>query len=63
MHKKGHKIVKVIKMIENDPITGVKYGTVEAPETQTGIKYAHRQYKNARNVYTQKIRNERIKNK
>ncbi|MBE6460401.1 MAG: hypothetical protein E7007_00645 [Alphaproteobacteria bacterium] len=60
MHKKEHKIVK---MIENDPITGVKYAAVEAPETQTGIKYAQKQYKNARNVYNQKIRNERIKNK
>jgi len=55
-------MVKVIKMIDN-PITGAEYTTVEVPETQTGIKYAHKQYKNARNVYTQKIRNERIKNK
>ncbi len=55
-------MVKVIKMISN-PITGVEYATVEVPETQTGIKYAQKQYKNARNVYNQKIRNERIKNK
>ena len=56
-------MVKVIKMIKNDPITGVEYDTVEVPETQTKIKYAHKQYKNARKVYNQKIRNERIKNK
>lgn len=62
MTKKGHKMVKVIKMIDN-PITGAEYTTVEVPETQTKIKYAHKQYKNTQNVYTKKIRNERIKNK
>lgn len=62
MTKKGHKMVKVIKMIDN-PITGAEYTTVEAPETQTKIKYAHKQYKNARNVYTQKIRSLKTKNK
>ena len=56
-------MVKVIKMIKNDPITGVEYDTVEVPETQTKIKYAHKQYKNARNVYTKKIRSLKTKNK
>lgn len=58
-------MVKVIKIIEDNSITGVKYGTVEIPETGTDIKHtnAQKQFAKLRTQKTQKIRNEHTKNK
>lgn len=38
-------MVKVVGIVENDSITGVKYGTVEVPETPIEIKHAREQFK------------------
>ena len=56
-------MVKVIKMIKNDPITGVEYGAVEVPETPIEIKIASERFQKTRTASTKKIRNERIKKK
>ena len=58
-------MVKVIKIVEDNSITGVKYGTVEIAETPLEIKRAHAQdtYKKAHKAFTAKIRGERTKKK
>ena len=56
-------MVKVIGMIENDPITGVKYGIVEANESVTEINRACDQFKKTRAARTTKVRGERTKKK
>lgn len=56
-------MVKVVGIVENDFITGVKYGTVEVPETPIEIKRAHEQFKKTRAARTAKVRGERTKKK
>lgn len=60
-------MVKVIGIIENDPITGVKYGTIEVDEKVSEIERAKSAYDSAiakvQSARTKKIRGERTKNK
>lgn len=56
-------MVKTIGIIENNSITGVKYGTVEVPQTPIEIKRAHEQFKKVRSARTAKVRGERTKKK
>ncbi len=44
--------MKVIKMLKNDPITGVEYGTVDVPGTEVSDteKHAARAYNNAKKL-------------
>ena len=56
-------MVKVVGIVENDSITGVRYGTVEVPETPIEIKRAHEQFKKTRTARTAKVRGERTKKK
>ena len=60
-------MVKVIGIIENDPITGVKYGTIEVDENTTKIEQAKSAYDSAvakvQATRAKKIRSERTKNK
>ena len=44
-------MTKVVAIVEDNPITGVKYGTVELHETPIEIKRAHDTFKK-RNVHT-----------
>ena len=54
---------KVVTIIEDNAITGVKYGTVEIPETLTEIKHASERFQKTRTARTTKIRAERTKKK
>lgn len=60
-------MVKVIGIIENDSITGVKYGTIEVDENISEIKRAKSAYDSAvakvQSTRAKKIRNEKTKNK
>ena len=56
-------MAKVIGIIEDNAITGVKYGTVEVPQTPIEIKRAHEQFKKVRSARTAKVRGERTKKK
>ena len=60
-------MVKVIKIVEDNAITGVKYGTVEIPETALDLESAKSEYDSARAkiraARNKKIRAERTKNK
>ena len=56
-------MVKVIQVVEDNSITGVRYGTVEVPETPIEIKRAHEQFKKVRSARTAKVRGERTKKK
>lgn len=60
-------MVKVIGIIENDPITGVKYGTIEVKENVSKIEQAKSAYDSAATkvqaTRAKKIRNEKTKNK
>lgn len=56
-------MVKVVGIVENDSITGVKYGTIEVPETPIEIRRAHEQFKKVRSARTAKVRGERTKKK
>lgn len=60
-------MVKVIGIIENDSITGVKYGTVEVATPVSEIKRAKSTYDSAvakvQSTRAKKIRNEKTKNK
>ena len=56
-------MVKVIGITENDPITGVKYGLVEANEAVTEINRATKQFNKVRAAHKSKIRGERTKKK
>ena len=38
-------MTKIVTIVEDNPITGVKYGTVEIPETPIEIKRAHDTFK------------------
>ena len=58
---------KVIGIIEDNSITGVKYGTIEVDENTTKIERAKSAYDSAvakvQSARTKKIRGERTKNK
>lgn len=60
-------MVKVIGIIENDPITGVKYGTIEVKENVSKIEQAKSTYDSAaakvQATRAKKIRGEKTKNK
>ena len=60
-------MVKVIGIIENDAITGVKYGTIEVDENTTKIEHAKSAYDSAvakvKSSHAKKIRSEKTKNK
>ena len=60
-------MVKVIGIIENDAITGVKYGTIEVDENTTKIEHAKSAYDSAvakvKSSQAKKIRSEKTKNK
>lgn len=60
-------MVKVIGIIENDPITGVKYGMVEVDEKVSEIERAKSAYDSAaakvQATRAKKIRGEKTKNK
>ena len=60
-------MVKVIGIIENDPITGVKYGTIEVKENVSKIEQAKSVYDSAaakvQATRAKKIRGEKTKNK
>ena len=60
-------MVKVIGIIENDAITGVKYGTIEVKESVSEIERAKSTYDTAvakvNVARTKKVRGERTKNK
>lgn len=56
-------MTKVVTIVENDPITGVKYGTVEMHEKPIDIKRAHDTFKKAQRAHTAKVRGERTKKK
>lgn len=58
-------MVKVIGIVEDNAITGVRYGTIDIPETPTAISvkpvkpvynHALEQAKKQRTVYKQRIR-------
>ena len=58
--------MKVITIIEDDKITGVKYGTVEIPETQNKTirsKRVYKQVQKVREMYADRVRAEHTKNK
>lgn len=54
---------KVVTIIEDNAITGVKYGTVEIPKTPIDIKHANARFQKTRTARTTKIRGERTKKK
>lgn len=58
---------KVVTIVEDNPITGVKYGTVDIPETPTKIEHtpvhAQKMFQKAKSAHTNKIRSERTKHK
>ena len=56
-------MAKVIQIIEDNGITGVRYGTVEIPETPTTIKQAQKQFEKIQSAKTHKVRSERTKKK
>lgn len=60
-------MVKVIGIIENDSITGVKYGTIEVKENVSKIEQAKSTYDSAvakaQSTRAKKIRSEKTKNK
>ena len=56
-------MTKVVTIVENDPITGVKYGTVELNEKPIKIQRAHDTFKKAQRAHTAKVRGERTKKK
>lgn len=56
-------MAKVITVIEDNSITGVRYGTVDVPETPTNIKCAQKQFAKISAQKTRKIRSERTKQK
>lgn len=56
-------MVKVIKIIEDNSITGIRYGTVEVPETPTQINRAQQAFKKAQSIKATKMRSERTKKK
>ncbi len=56
-------MVKVIKIIKDDAITGVQYGTVDVPQTPTKIERAQQTFERIKNTQIKKSRNERTKNK
>ncbi|MBQ4070233.1 MAG: hypothetical protein IJD52_02565 [Alphaproteobacteria bacterium] len=57
-------MVKVIKIIEDNGITGVRYGTVEVPQTPIENKRtAIERFKKTRATCAAKIRGERTKKK
>ncbi len=60
-------MVKVVKIIKDDAIMGVQYGTVDVPETTTKIERAKSAYDSAvakvQATRAKKIRSEKTKNK
>ncbi|MDW2975202.1 MAG: hypothetical protein R8M70_04125 [Alphaproteobacteria bacterium] len=56
-------MAEVVTIIEDNPITGVKYGTVEIPETTIEIKSASERFQKTRTASTTKIRGEHTKHK
>lgn len=60
-------MVKVIGIVENDSITGVKYGTIEVDEHTSEIERAKSTYDSAaakvKSSQAKKIRSEKTKNK
>ena len=56
-------MVKVVKIVEDNSITGVRYGTVEVPETPIEIKRANERFVKTRAARTAKMRGERTKKK
>jgi hypothetical protein len=60
-------MVKVIGIIENDSITGVKYGTIEVKENVSKIEQAKSAYDSTvakiQSARTKKMRGEKTKNK
>lgn len=56
-------MAKVVTIIEDNSITGVRYGTVEVPETPVDIKRAYKQAERIKTQQKRKIRSERTKNK
>lgn len=56
-------MAKIITVIEDNSITGVRYGTVEVPGTSINIKKAKQQFEKISAQKTRKIRSERTKNK
>ncbi len=56
-------MAKVITVIEDNSITGVRYGTVEVPETPTNIKRTYKQVEAIRTQQKRKIRSEHTKKK
>ena len=56
-------MTKIVTIVEDNPITGVKYGTVEIPETPIEIKRAHDTFKKTQRAHTAKVRGERTKKK
>ncbi|MBQ2858759.1 MAG: hypothetical protein IJE82_00140 [Alphaproteobacteria bacterium] len=56
-------MVKVIGITENDPITGVKYGTIEVKENVSKIEQAKSAVAKVQATRAKKIRGERTKNK
>lgn len=56
-------MTKVIKIVEDNAITGVRYGTVEVPQTPVDIKRAYQQAERIKTQQKRKIRSEHTKKK
>lgn len=55
--------MKVITIVENDPITGVRYGTVEIPEYNNNIQRRLDRYNRFRNELKRAAHTTRTKHK
>ena len=56
-------MAKIIGIIENNSVTGVRYGTIEIPEPSTNIKRTYKQVEAIRTQQKRKIRSEHTKKK
>ena len=56
-------MAKVIGIIEDNSITGVKYGTIDVPETPRNLEHTQQTFERIKSVQIKKVRNERTKNK
>lgn len=56
-------MAKIITIVENDAVTGVRYGTVEIPEQSSNIKRAQKQFEKISAQKNRKIRSENTKRK
>ena len=48
--------MKIVTIIEDNPITGIRYGTIEIPEYNNNIKRRIERYNRFRNTLKQRAR-------